>query len=1038
LENSYSERGQNFNRAEQPASADELLRLYRQRSALTQSQLAGLLGFTNERMIRKWEGNFALPGPDRLKSLIELYLTRRVFVQGQELLEASKLWLAVKNSYEVRGLKPKAYPNFSKSWFNNLPTPGPILIYDTPDLNKKPPQPNHNFVLPATSFVGRKTELQQIKTLLRKTRLLTIAGPGGIGKTRLALQAGQELLNEFRDGIWLLELAALRNAEQITRTLATVLGVKEATGQPLIETIVSYLKPKELLVILDNCEQFIADCAAFVAKLMSFCPDLKIMVTSRERLKVTGEVVWRVPALSLPQRLSQFQETGEDHLEEIRAADAVELFIDRATAVQPSFNLNIHNMQAVIELCHHLDGLPLAIELAAARTRILSIEQIFNRLSERFSLLTSPNKIGVSRQKSLQALIDWSFELLSNKEQKTLARLAVFAGDFTLEAAEVVCSGTNGESEVYPAEFLGLLSELVAKSLVSTRRMPEIFRYNLLETIRLYAQEKLKATDNEKRWRERHLEYYMSSVARNQPGIIWDSQRVYLELVEKDYPNFRAALNYAIDEQKTSLALQLCNNLFSYWELKAFYTEAKSFLERCLAIPVSCNKIERAQSLINLSRLAELQGNNEDGVRLATQGLEIGQEIANDGIISKSLHSLGNLQIWLGNYDAARENHTQVLSLLQGSGDELGIASTFSSLGLLASFQSDYPAASRFYLQALIITRQLGDYLATANNLSFLGINSLNQGSYDEAGTYFEECLAIARQMDNRRIIAGNLTNLGIVAFYLGKYQKAQALYTESLALHIAIGNNPHASNVLINLGELHKIQGSYEKAQDYTLQALKLKNEMSDKWGIAICLNNLGNIATNLSDYAKAREYCLESLTIREALDNKNGIASCFNNLGTIDLLEGKFGSANNFYRQSLDLQRQLKDASGIIKLLANLGLVSVLEGKTEKAENYLLEISQLNPLAHNHQLLASIFAILVILNSEQRGKEKDCAFLVKVVEALLIQSGGVLEKAYLQPYLKAREKFWVEPEQGQAKVELDPQFDLAELLKSALRSGL
>lgn len=1040
MESSFSAKRQSSILTEHPASADELLRVYRQRSGLTQRQLAGFLGFTGERIISKWEGNFALPRPDSLRSLIELYLSRRIFLQGQELQEASRLWAAVKSSYDVRGFRPKSYPEFNKSWFNNLAKPGGTPGNENLGSTITGQRPKSNLLVPPTKFIGRKSELAQIKSLLRNSRLLTLTGPGGIGKTRLALHSAQEVQGDFKDGVWLIELAALGNSEQITRSLAGLFEIKEVAGQPLIDRLISYLKPKELLLILDNCEHLVAECASLVDTLLSYCPELKIVATSRERLRITGETTWQVPALSLPEKFPELQHPELFQLEETRASDAVELFLERAAAVTTGFNLNNHNILAVIELCHHLDGLPLAIELAAVRTRMLSVEQITSRLSDRFNLLTSTSQIGIPRQNSLQALIDWSFELLSNKEQTTLIRLAVFAGDFTLEAAEVICAGTAGGKEIFPQEVLSLLSELIAKSLVSTRRLPGVVRYILLETIRLYAQEKLEATGQEKECRETHLKYYLDLVAKDEPGLNSGNRQDHLELIGSAYANCQTALNFAIDEEITDQAIQFCNHLFPFWETKAYYTEAKAFLERSLELPGPSNKAERAQAIINLSRLAELQGNYGAGIALATQSLESGREIASDKIISGGLHSLGNLQMWLGNYAASRELFTQGLNLQQRLCNEHGVATSLSSLGLVASFQSDYPTASKFYLEALSITRKIGDEPATANNFSSLGIIRLNQGNYAEARAFFEDCLVGARKLDNRRIVASNLTNLGIVAFYQGNYQEAQTLYTESLALHKAVGNNPHASNVLINLGELHKTQGHYEAAQDYTFSALKMKNEMGDKWGIAMCFNNLGNIATNLGHYTEAREYCLESLTLREALDNKQGIASCFNNLGTIELQEGNFDSASKYYSQSLDLQRQLNDISGIIKVLTNLGLAAARQGKTGEAKRYLIEIKELNPASQNHLLLASIFATMVVLFSEEPGKEADCAFLVKVIETLLIQSGGVLEEAFLQPYHKVTVIYGVGVGKtpGQSKDEATPAQETSELIQAALNVTL
>ncbi len=1005
-----------------PVSADELLRLYRQRSGLTQHQLAVQLGFETTRMVKKWEGRFSLPAPAALKKIIEFYLSQGVFVKGQEHQEAWQLWHTVKNSYETGQVKARVYPPFDRAWFDSLLIPAAATTLTasldlTGDwLNQPALALDHNLPASMTSFIGREKELKEINRLLATTHLLTLTGTGGIGKTRLALQSAQQNLKEFKDGIWFIELAAITTPEQTVQEVGRVLQVTEKARQPLLTSLKDYLRDKELLLILDNCEHLAQDCAVLATELLSYCPSLKILATSRERLRVAGEINWRVPALSfsLPEmELLNLENVQNDEVSNgPLLPDAVELLVERVQAVQSGFSLNNHNRQAVFELCRQLEGLPLAIELAAVRARVLSIEQINARLSERFQLLTGGSAAALPRQQTLQALIDWSYDLINKKEQTLFVRLSVFVEGFSLEAVEAVCAGDG----ILPPEVPGLLLELVTRSLVTARHFGQVMLYNQLETLRQYGRSRLETSGTEQRWRENHYNYYLGFLIEHQPGFNSGNQKETTELVEREYLNCRKALTWVLDRQAKSSALTLCEHLFPFWELRSYLSEGKSLVERSLKLPGPVEKAQQSKALIYLARFCELQGDYETGLTYALECREISRETGDTSVITANLTLLANLNMWLGNNKVAWDFHNQNLDLQHKLNSELGLAALLANMGRLAMFESNYQIATKFSLESLELYRKIGQDQGLTKTLNTLGIINQHQGNYEAARSYYAESASLAKALGIREMVASTLTNLGTLATQQGNYETAKANYLESLLLHKAVGNRSFAANVLANLGEISGIQGDYISAQNYTLEALAIKREIGDKFVQAICLNNLGNFTTNQGDYEAALLYCQESLTIRRGLENKLGIASCYTNLGNLASLQADYNTAHEYYWQSLQLQRQIGDTYAIVTGLINLGLLAVRQGQSRQAEEYLLESVQLGHELQNQLGLANILTVTVILWSEQPGRAVQAAHLVNLVETLLTSSGGVLAQVYLQPY-------------EEAKLKLEAQLDLAGL---------
>ena len=425
----------------------------------------------------------------------------------------------------------------------------------------------NNLPIQLTSFVGREADLADVKDLLAHQRLLTLVGPGGTGKTRLALQAAAELAPD--DGVWIADLAPLTDPALVPQTVANVLNVREESGRPLLQSLAESLREKQMLLLLDNCEHLVGAVAALAHSLLQSCPRIRFLATSRERLGISGEHIYAVPTLALPD-LSQPQTALS-----MGKFDASRLFLDRA-AQGPGFALTDATAPALARLCHRLDGIPLAIELAAARTRSLTVEQIHDRLDQRFRLLTGGSRTALPRQQTLLGLMDWSYELLNASERQTLARLSGFAGGWTLAAAEAVCAGGGIEDW----EVLDLLTDLVDKSLV----VFDTERYRLLETVRLYAGESLDEMREVEATRERHAEYFLTLAEETEPKLYGADAGVFLSQLEREYDNFRAVFAWVYARGDGGQALHLVNDLARFWQVRGHLSEGRGFLEAALSL----------------------------------------------------------------------------------------------------------------------------------------------------------------------------------------------------------------------------------------------------------------------------------------------------------------------------------------------------------------------------------------------------------------------------------------------------------------------
>ena len=618
------------------------------------------------------------------------------------------------------------------------------------------------------------------------------------GKLVSELQVAADELGKHRDGVWFIELAPLTDPALVPQIVAQALNVTEEPGKPLLQALVAALKPKNLLLVLDNCEHLLTSCAQLADTLMRACPNLKILASSREGLGIAGETVYRIPSLSLPDLKHPVTSAI------LNTYEAVRLFIDRATAVFPAFTVTNANAPALAAVCNRLDGIPLAIELAAARVRSLSVEEINSKLDNRFRLLTGGSRTALPRQQTLRALIDWSYDLLSDQEKTLLRLLSLFAGGWTLAAAEQVSTGECIEAW----EVLDLLTSLADKNLVLARTQGEVTRYHLLETVRQYAYDRLTESGESRVVRTRHSDYFLMFAEEINPKLDGSEQIQWLRVLEEEHDNLRQALTwYAEDVQDAEAGekgLRLAAALQPFWMIRGHLSEGREYL---------------------IALLAHSKG------RKPTKACAM------------ALNRAGTLAHLQGDYAQAHALHEEGLSLIRELGDKEDIATSLIARGRVASAEGHFQARA-LYEESLSIYRELGNQEGIACSLTYLGIAVQQQGDYDLARSFFEESLSIYRDLGNQRGIAHSFIQLGLLAHEQQDGILAHVLIEECLALQRDLGNRQGIIMALKNLGFIDLNQGEYDLARSYFQESVSICNELGDRRLIADDFEMLARIA--------------------------------------------------------------------------------------------------------------------------------------------------------------------------------------------------
>jgi len=640
----------------------------------------------------------------------------------------------------------------------------------------------HNLPLYLTPFVGREAEMAAVARRLADPdrRLVTLVGPGGIGKTRLGLQVAAGLLQDFPDGIWLVELATLPDPALLPQSIASALGLGDLPDRPLMDSLKAHLEPRRLLLVLDNCEHLRDACTLIVTALLAACPLLRILATSREPLHIAGEVTWTVPPLSLP---------DPDHLpplENLANYEAIQLFVDRAQRAFPGFTFTSHNAPAVAQVCCRLDGLPLAIELAAARVKMLSVAQIVERLDNLFRLLTDGSPTAPARQQTLKASLDWSYDLLSPPEQMLFRRLAIFADRFDLAAAEAVCSGDGLDG----VEILDLLSQLSDKSLLLVERHEgQGRRYRLLETVRQYALDRLRTSGEAVPTGDRHLAWYLALAEQVEPPAPWGAvETALLNRMESEQDNWRAALQWSIDQGQTESSLRLAAALGWFWSLRAFLHEGRHWLAQALAAGKPASPSVRAKALNRAGVLAVLQGDYEHGAALHKRALALIREQKGSPITAWGLQDLGLVALHSGDYACAEQFLEDSLGLFWQAHNQTGVASVLLGQGLAAYYQDNDLRAAMLLETSLALFQELGDAAAIARALHGLGMIARRQGDLDRSREMLGEALRVAWEKGARLEIARCLESLAGLACAGNLPERATRLFSAVETLRQAMG----------------------------------------------------------------------------------------------------------------------------------------------------------------------------------------------------------------------------------------------------------
>jgi non-specific serine/threonine protein kinase len=635
-----------------------------------------------------------------------------------------------------------------------------------------------NLPLSISSFVGRRREIAALNRVLDESRLVTLTGVGGCGKSRLMVRVAEGRLARHPDGAWFVDLAPIADPARVIEALAAALGLREAPGERLEATVTAHLRERRALVLVDNCEHLIASVAALAAALLRACPGLAILATSREPLHVEGERVAPVAPLSLP-------EAGAP-VEAIGRSESVRLFVERAALVRPGFALSGESAPIVAEICRRVDGIPLAIELAAARARLLAVGEILSRLDQRFRLLTGGSRTGLSRHQTLHATIQWSHDLLSPEEQRLFRGLSVFAGGWGLDAAGAIAGTETAEFEV-----LDLLTALTEKSLVSAERTERgESRYRFLETVKQYALERLSEAGEAERLRDRHLRFVRGLVERAEPELIGPDQEAWFHRLESEGENILAAFDWCErTEGGHAFALPMAGALWRFWWYHGRFTQGQGVIRRALALDRDAAPTpERAQAFYAAAQMARELGQYDEARALFLDSLEVARVLGDPARVARAYNGLGNTAEYAGDYDAARSYHEQALALSRQIGNQRGVAIDLHNLGIVLGIQKRFEEAAPLYEEALAIFRAVGDVNGEQATVTNLATIATELGQFREACAYFSESFRLAEKLPSQTLSADSLESFADLAIRMGAADLAATILSTADAVREATG----------------------------------------------------------------------------------------------------------------------------------------------------------------------------------------------------------------------------------------------------------
>ena len=789
------------------------------------------------------------------------------------------------------------------------------LPADFPPLKSLNALPN-NLAIQLSSFIGREREIARIKEQLATARLLTLTGVGGCGKTRLALQVAAEVLDDFQDGVWLIELAAVTDPALISQTVASSLRIREQPGRPILTTLSDHLQLKQLLLLLDNCEHLLSGCAHLADTLLRRCPHLRILVTSREALRIDGESTYAISPLSLPPR-GQSPSVGA-----ITQYEAVRLFIDRLSAARPSFRATEQNAEAIGHICHRVDGIPLALELAAGRAKAFSVDQIASRLDDQFRFLTGGSRTSLAHHQTLKATIDWSYDLLSLNEKSLFQRLAVFRGGFTLQAAESVCA----TEETTEAEIADLLAELVEKSLVVWDDRDDEPRYRMLEFIRQYAWEKMAASGGAADVQRRHRDFFLAFIEEAEQRIQGPQGTLWLDRLETEYENLQSALNWSLESGESEVALRIAGAARWFWVIRGRMSVGREWFERSLSQARVASPTVLAKAFLGAGLIANYQGDQERARRLAMESLALYREAGDKNGIGLTFHLLGIVLRSLNDQDQARAHLEESLILLREVGNSWGIARSLWHLAMQVQRENPRRAAA-LCEESVTLFRSLGDKNGIARALLSLAESKRLVGEYSQAEELVREALAIGRELADKFATALALEEMGTLLYLLGDYERGKETIHKSLLLAREMDLNPRISSCLLKLGSIARLMRLFDKAEVLLEQGLALaRGTRGNKLVAAMCLWNLGEIAADTGRIDSAVERYRESLKLSMEYQSKVDLPLCLEGLADIATRSGQANRAVRLLAKAAGL----REALGVV-------LPPVLKAERERKQTAL-----------------------------------------------------------------------------------------------------
>ena len=787
-----------------------------------------------------------------------------------------------------------------------------------------------NLPVVLSTFIGREADIADLKQKITDHRLVTITGMGGTGKTRLALQVGFELVDHYTGGVWLVDLSSLTNPQLTVKAVADVFGVREEEGQSLLTILVDALRAKTLLLILDNCEHLLDEAAKVAERLLGGAARLRILATSREPLGVAGEAVWKIPPLSFPEQVN-----GTD-AGSFLGFDSIQLFVNRAEAARPGFQLDAQNAIPIAAISKRLEGNPLAIELAAARVKMLPVDDIARRLEDCCRLLVSSSRTAHPRQQTLRALIDWSYNLLSEKERILLRRLGVFKGGWTLPAAEAVCSAEDLDNWL----ILDLLTSLVDKSLVVSEVSDDRQRYRFLEMIRQYAQERLLESGETSLVEERHAGYYLE-LAEQSVLELWGAQQgVWLATLKSEHDNLRGALEWMkADPVRSGLLLQMVASLWRFWDIHGHIQEGLAWIEQALEANPNGSLSLRAYVLRGGGFLARQQGDYIKARALHEASLAQFREIGDQMGVARALSSLAEILWTKGDPKTAMAYGQESLALHSEIGNKEGVAGSLEQLGVLARDHGDYAHAEELLKESLEIQRELGNSLNIASTLDNLAQVAYLLCQYPQAIELFEEAQALYRQLDDRWGLSETTLNLANVAKDQGDLRKAITLYDQGLAMKNELGDKHGIGRGFTGLAEVAFYQGNYSQAEQLSEKSLKLYKELGAKRGRAVSTMLLAATKIYQGDVDQADTLVEDGLALSSEIDTPRSQAYAMVIYGLGAYARGNLVAAVKQHEQALAIFRKVDDRRSIAQTLVNLARSVYRQGDQARAIAYLEE---------------------------------------------------------------------------------------------------